>query len=128
MGLGVYPETQPLALGMLGMHGTVFANYAARRPCRARSCSLSLLSRHAASAAGSCIWAFCSAPGLNAQAPGGQSGPGGPGGPQGSRPGGPGGPGRRADRADTGKADRADRADQADTGTAAWADRDRTDP
>jgi acetolactate synthase I/II/III large subunit len=28
MGLGVFPETHPLALGMLGMHGTVYANYA----------------------------------------------------------------------------------------------------
>jgi len=28
MGLGVFPETDPLSLGMLGMHGTVYANYA----------------------------------------------------------------------------------------------------
>ncbi|MCD6416188.1 MAG: biosynthetic-type acetolactate synthase large subunit [Planctomycetes bacterium] len=28
MGLGVFPETQDLSLGMLGMHGTVYANYA----------------------------------------------------------------------------------------------------
>jgi acetolactate synthase-1/2/3 large subunit len=28
MGLGVFPETDPLALHMLGMHGTVYANYA----------------------------------------------------------------------------------------------------
>jgi len=28
MGLGVFPETHPDALGMLGMHGTVYANYA----------------------------------------------------------------------------------------------------
>lgn len=28
MGLGVFPETHPLALGMLGMHGTVYANFA----------------------------------------------------------------------------------------------------
>ncbi len=28
MGLGVFPETDPLALGMLGMHGTVYANAA----------------------------------------------------------------------------------------------------
>lgn len=28
MGLGVFPESSPLALGMLGMHGTVYANYA----------------------------------------------------------------------------------------------------
>jgi glyoxylate carboligase len=27
MGLGTYPATDPLALQMLGMHGTVFANY-----------------------------------------------------------------------------------------------------
>ena len=25
---GTFPESDPLALGMLGMHGTVFANYA----------------------------------------------------------------------------------------------------
>ncbi len=28
MGLGAFPETHPLALKMLGMHGTVYANYA----------------------------------------------------------------------------------------------------
>ncbi|KAK2079712.1 Agglutinin-like protein 1 precursor [Prototheca wickerhamii] len=28
MGLGAFPETHPLALQMLGMHGTVYANYA----------------------------------------------------------------------------------------------------
>jgi len=28
MGLGSFPETDPLSLGMLGMHGTVYANYA----------------------------------------------------------------------------------------------------
>jgi len=28
MGLGVFPENDPLSLGMLGMHGTVYANYA----------------------------------------------------------------------------------------------------
>ncbi|KAK9804191.1 hypothetical protein WJX72_000196 [[Myrmecia] bisecta] len=28
MGLGTFPETDPLALQMLGMHGTVYANYA----------------------------------------------------------------------------------------------------
>ena len=28
MGMGVFPETDPLSLGMLGMHGTVYANYA----------------------------------------------------------------------------------------------------
>lgn len=28
MGLGTYPGTDPLALQMLGMHGTVYANYA----------------------------------------------------------------------------------------------------
>ncbi|MBN1932775.1 MAG: biosynthetic-type acetolactate synthase large subunit [Desulfobacterales bacterium] len=28
MGKGVYPENKPLALGMLGMHGTKYANYA----------------------------------------------------------------------------------------------------
>jgi acetolactate synthase-1/2/3 large subunit len=28
MGLGVFPETHPLSLHMLGMHGTVYANYA----------------------------------------------------------------------------------------------------
>ena len=28
MGLGLFPETEPLALHMLGMHGTVYANYA----------------------------------------------------------------------------------------------------
>lgn len=28
MGLGVYPETDPLSLQMVGMHGTVYANYA----------------------------------------------------------------------------------------------------
>ena len=28
MGLGVYPETDPLSLRMVGMHGTVYANYA----------------------------------------------------------------------------------------------------
>ena len=28
MGLGGFPETDPLSLGMLGMHGTVYANYA----------------------------------------------------------------------------------------------------
>jgi acetolactate synthase-1/2/3 large subunit len=28
MGLGVFPESDPLALHMLGMHGTVYANYA----------------------------------------------------------------------------------------------------
>ena len=28
MGLGVFPETDPLSLGMLGMHGTMYANYA----------------------------------------------------------------------------------------------------
>ncbi|GAB4818291.1 hypothetical protein N2152v2_005337 [Parachlorella kessleri] len=28
MGLGVFPETDPLSLQMLGMHGTVYANYA----------------------------------------------------------------------------------------------------
>ena len=28
MGLGVFPETDPLSLEMLGMHGTVYANYA----------------------------------------------------------------------------------------------------
>jgi acetolactate synthase-1/2/3 large subunit len=27
-GLGAFPETHPLALGMLGMHGTAYANYA----------------------------------------------------------------------------------------------------
>jgi len=28
MGLGTFPETHPLSLGMLGMHGTTYANYA----------------------------------------------------------------------------------------------------
>ncbi|MCX5749978.1 MAG: biosynthetic-type acetolactate synthase large subunit [Candidatus Saganbacteria bacterium] len=28
MGKGAFPETHPLSLGMLGMHGTVYANYA----------------------------------------------------------------------------------------------------
>ena len=28
MGLGTFPETEDIALGMLGMHGTVYANYA----------------------------------------------------------------------------------------------------
>ena len=28
MGLGVFPETHPLSLRMVGMHGTVYANYA----------------------------------------------------------------------------------------------------
>ncbi len=28
MGLGIYPESDPLSLGMLGMHGTKYANYA----------------------------------------------------------------------------------------------------
>ncbi len=28
MGLGAYPETDPLSLGMLGMHGTYYANHA----------------------------------------------------------------------------------------------------
>jgi glyoxylate carboligase len=28
MGLGVYPSDDPLSLNMLGMHGTVYANYA----------------------------------------------------------------------------------------------------
>lgn len=28
LGLGVFPETDPLSLGMLGMHGTMYANYA----------------------------------------------------------------------------------------------------
>ena len=28
MDTGTFPESDPLALGMLGMHGTVFANYA----------------------------------------------------------------------------------------------------
>ena len=28
MGLGVFPETDPLSLGMLGMHGTAYANFA----------------------------------------------------------------------------------------------------
>jgi len=28
MGLGAFPETHPLSLGMLGMHGTPYANYA----------------------------------------------------------------------------------------------------
>lgn len=28
MGLGTFPGEDPLALQMLGMHGTVFANYA----------------------------------------------------------------------------------------------------
>jgi acetolactate synthase-1/2/3 large subunit len=28
MGIGCFPETDPLSLGMLGMHGTVYANYA----------------------------------------------------------------------------------------------------
>lgn len=28
MGLGAFPETHPLSLGMLGMHGTAYANYA----------------------------------------------------------------------------------------------------
>ncbi|MBU1428747.1 acetolactate synthase large subunit, partial [bacterium] len=28
MGLGCFPETHPLSLGMLGMHGTAYANYA----------------------------------------------------------------------------------------------------
>jgi len=28
MGIGAFPETHPLSLGMLGMHGTVYANYA----------------------------------------------------------------------------------------------------
>lgn len=28
MGLGTFPETHPLSLGMLGMHGTAYANYA----------------------------------------------------------------------------------------------------
>ncbi len=28
MALGIYPETEPLALEMLGMHGTMYANYA----------------------------------------------------------------------------------------------------
>jgi len=28
LGLGIFPETNPLSLRMLGMHGTVFANYA----------------------------------------------------------------------------------------------------
>ncbi len=28
MGLGTFPETEPLSLGMLGMHGTAYANYA----------------------------------------------------------------------------------------------------
>ena len=27
-GAGTFPESDPLALGMLGMHGTVYANYA----------------------------------------------------------------------------------------------------
>ncbi len=36
MGLGAFPAQDPLALSMLGMHGTVYANYAvdqARSPC-----------------------------------------------------------------------------------------------
>ncbi len=28
MGIGVFPETHPLSLGMIGMHGTAYANYA----------------------------------------------------------------------------------------------------
>jgi acetolactate synthase I/II/III large subunit len=28
LGLGTFPETDPLSLGMLGMHGTMYANYA----------------------------------------------------------------------------------------------------
>jgi len=28
MGIGTFPETHPLSLGMLGMHGTAYANYA----------------------------------------------------------------------------------------------------
>ncbi|MEA1928494.1 MAG: biosynthetic-type acetolactate synthase large subunit, partial [Candidatus Auribacterota bacterium] len=28
LGLGIFPETDPLSLGMLGMHGTMYANYA----------------------------------------------------------------------------------------------------
>jgi acetolactate synthase-1/2/3 large subunit len=28
MGLGIYPSTDPLCLDMLGMHGSVYANYA----------------------------------------------------------------------------------------------------
>ncbi len=28
MGMGVFPETDDLSLGMLGMHGTAYANYA----------------------------------------------------------------------------------------------------
>lgn len=30
-GLGAFPETEPLSLGMLGMHGTMYANYAVQR-------------------------------------------------------------------------------------------------
>ncbi len=42
MGIGAFPETHPLSLKWLGMHGTVYANYAVeacepapglRRPC-----------------------------------------------------------------------------------------------
>ena len=28
MGKGAFPETHPLSVGMLGMHGTAYANYA----------------------------------------------------------------------------------------------------
>ena len=28
MGLGTFPSSDPLSLGMLGMHGTAYANYA----------------------------------------------------------------------------------------------------
>jgi acetolactate synthase-1/2/3 large subunit len=33
MGLGTYPAQDPLALQMLGMHGTVFANYSVDQVC-----------------------------------------------------------------------------------------------
>jgi hypothetical protein len=38
MGLGSFPSTDPLALQMLGMHGTVYANYSVDQVRRRRFC------------------------------------------------------------------------------------------
>ena len=40
MGLGSFPNEDPLSLDMLGMHGSVYANYAVDRPtcCSPSAC------------------------------------------------------------------------------------------
>jgi acetolactate synthase-1/2/3 large subunit len=42
LGKGVFPETHPLSLGMLGMHGTAYANKAIGRGRPHHQCRLAL--------------------------------------------------------------------------------------